>query len=438
MKHGETRTIVIESVDKKGCGRGQVNERPASVRFALPGETVEASYVGRGKGVKRFRVDRLVEASPHRTEPRCPNAGRCGGCAWQHVDYAHQLELKRGLVNAAFERAGLQPPVAAVEPCPQLYHYRNRMDWCVGPQGQIGLKEPGRWNAYLNIEECHLQSPEAMEVLATVRGWMKDNGVKPWNAFHDKGYLRYVVVREGKNTGERLVTLVTHRGDLPARNDLIERLAPYTTSVWHGVNPEVTDLSVAPKTELVAGAPHLVESVGNFRYQIGPNSFFQTNTTMAERLLSAVREHVTEARPETVLDLYCGVGFFTVGIADLVRRAVGVELDDQAVSAARRNALLNGAANTEFAATSAESLVWERERPDLVIVDPPRAGLHPKVASTLLERAPRRIVYVSCNYESFVRDFGALGTQYDLTSLQALDLFPHSPHVELVTLLERQ
>lgn len=436
MKFGEKAVFTVGTVDKKGRGCGRVGTRTACVPFAAPGEEVEATLVKRAQGQLRMRLERVIKASPARVTPRCPYAGKCGGCAWQQFDYAAQLEWKRGLVNAALEAAGIGPRIEAVSPAPSLFYYRNRMDYCVGPKGELGLKEPGRWNAYLDLDECHLLSPGSVEVMKRFRAYMKERALVPWNAFSQTGFVRYLVIREGKRTGKRMVTVVTSEGELPAPETLVAALGELATTVYHGVNPEITDLSLASRLTLLAGDPKLTETIDGKTFAIHPNSFFQTNSEMAEALVGRVRALLARKKPSVLLDLYCGVGLFGICLAGDAERVVGVEIDAEAIAMARENAAANGLANATYHAAKAESLVWETERPDTVIVDPPRAGLHPKVVKTLLEKRPGRIVYVSCNYESFCREWKELGAAYDLASVEALDLFPHSPHVELVSLLE--
>lgn len=435
MKFGEKTTLKIETVDKKGRGCGTVNGRGAHVPFAVPGETVEATLVKRRQGKLGLALDRVVTPSPHRIAPRCRYAGKCGGCAWQQFDYGYQLELKRGLVNDALEAAGIGRRIEAVAPAASLFHYRNRMDYGIGPKGELGLKEPGRWNAYLDLEECFLLSPEAVEVMRRFREYIRRHELVPWDVYAHTGYVRYLVIREGKNTGERMITVVTSEGDLPAPDALVASFGDLATTVYHGVNPDVTDLSTASRLTLLSGERLLHEKVDGKTFAIHPNSFFQTNTAMAETLVGTVRGFLADRPPAALLDLYCGVGLFGICLADATTKVVGVEIDPDAIAMAKENAAKNGIANAEFAAAKAESLVWEKEHPDAVIIDPPRAGLHPKVVKTLLERRPERIVYVSCNYESFAREWAALGTAYELSRVEAIDLFPHSPHVELASLL---
>ncbi|MFA6603439.1 MAG: 23S rRNA (uracil(1939)-C(5))-methyltransferase RlmD [Patescibacteria group bacterium] len=438
MKFGDQTTLKIDSVDKKGRGCGLVNGRAACAYFTVPGEEIEAELIARKQGTLLFETRRVATPSPRRIPAPCPSAGSCGGCLWQQFDYSLQLELKRDLVNRAFQAAGLGERLDAVVPCPELFRYRNRMDYCVGPRGQVGLKKPGRWNAHLDTPECLLLSADAAEIMKRFREWLKKFEVKPWNGASYSGYARYLVIREGKNTGERLVTIVTSDGPLPGEEWLLENIGGLATTIYHGINATKTDLSITPNLRLLQGPPDLHEKIGGRIYAIPPNSFFQTNTLMAGEMLKTAKEFLAPQRCGRLLDLYCGVGFFGLGLADSADRVVGVEIDAPAIEAARRNAAANGVAAAEYFAAEAEGLIWKNEKPDTVIVDPPRSGLHPKVVATLLANLPERLLYVSCNYESFARDLKPLQAAYELKQIRALDLFPHSPHVELVSLLVRK
>lgn len=457
MKLGERTTLRIAKMDKKGRGCGTVNGRNACVSFAAPGEEMEATLLRRDKGAFILKAERVVAPAPSRIEPQCSYAGKCGGCAWQQFDYASQLGWKRDLVNDTFSSAGIDMRIEAVIPAASQFYYRNRMDYCVGPRGEIGLKEPGRWNAFLDLSTCYLLSPDAVKAMEEVRAWMKANAVAPWDNVHYKGYLRYVVIREGKRTGQRLIMLVTSDSPLPAEDELCRRLAPYATGIVHGINPTITDVSVPARIEPLTGSPHIEEEVGGKRFIIPPGSFFQTNTEMAEQLVGKIREFLSVSQPHDIvtpqplrlstspslrhaslLDLYCGVGFLGISLADMFSEVTGIELDERAVEVAAKNAAANGVTNATFAAYPAENLSWADYAPDVVIVDPPRSGLHPKVARLLAEKTPPTIVYVSCNYESFARDWQVLRSRYAIEKVAALDLFPHSPHVELVALLDRK
>lgn len=437
MKFNETTRLKIDRIDHKGRGCGKVNDRKACAYFAFPGEEITARLVGRQKGALKMEADEVLTPSPHRIDPPCQHAGQCGGCKWQMIDYDYQLGLKRELVNRELEPVGL-PPVEQVIPCPEQFHYRNRMDYAVGWQGEVGLKEPGRWNRYLDLRDCRLLSPETPEIISRFRDWMKKHDLQPWdNKFH-RGFVRYLVIREGKNTEERLIMVLTAAGDLPAlaHDDLIARLRPLCTGLLHGINERPTDISLADQVKVLHGKQLLTEAVNGRRFTIPVNSFFQTNTVMAGRLVDTVAEMLSGQPVGRLLDLYCGVGLFGICLADRAEQVIGVELDEAAAAVARENAEQNGLTNAKFTAAAAESLIWRKEKPDTVIVDPPRVGLHPKVTETLLANRPPRLIYVSCNYRSLARDWLALKDKYRCTALQALDLFPHGPHVECVARLE--
>ncbi len=436
MKFGDRVTFKINAVDKKGRGVGTTaTGRPMVVPFTVPGEEVEASLVARAQGKFKMRLESVMTPSPHRVQAKCRHAGKCGGCAWQQFDYEFQLGLKRGLVNDALAAAGITQRIEAVIPAVSTFYYRNRMDYGLGWKGELGLKEPGRWNTYVDLEECFLLSPESVELMRRFRAYMREAAIVPWDVKKHTGYGRYLVIREGKFTGQRMVMFVTAAGELPMPEKLVAALGDLATTVYHGVNSTVTDLSTADTLTLLSGAPLLEEKIDGKTFSVHPNAFFQTNSAMAEVLVRKVREFLGDRTPQVLLDLYCGVGLFGICLAGDAKRVVGVEIDPDAIEMARANAVRNGLTNTEYFAAKTESLVWENEEPDTVIIDPPRAGLHPDVVKTLLIRKPKRIIYVSCNYESFCREWRELSLEYKIERLEALDLFPHSPHIETVALL---
>lgn len=445
MKFGTPVTLTIESLDDHGRGCGRLIDlnvpgapgKPACAHFVVPGETVEGTFAGRAKGVARLNAVRVVSPSPDRILPPCPHAGTCGGCAWQHIRYERQVELKRQAVNRAFSEAGLDLHVQDVVPAVAQLGHRNRMDYVFGPNGELGLKEPGRWDRPIDLKTCLLLSSEAVEVLKRVKAWATATSHRPWDNRRHEGYLRYAVIREGKFTGERMVILVTAAGALENAEELSESLSPLCASLYHGINPLITDVSAAAELRLLYGNPVLHERISGITYAIPPNAFFQTNSGMAEVLLEHVRELAVSGPCRRLLDLYCGVGFFSLALAGNVGEALGIELDAGSIAAAEGNARENGVANARFRAEAAEALSWNEERPDVVIVDPPRSGLHPRVRETLLKHAPPRIIYVSCNCRALAGDLKALGTAYRIASCRSFDLFPQTPHVETVVHLIR-
>ena len=382
----------------------------------------------------------LVLTEAQRVEPRCPHASVCGGCRWQHVDYAHQLELKRRSIAEAFTRASIAVELPPVLPCPEPFYYRNRMDYVFGRNGELGLKPVGKWWETLDLSTCFLLSPQAPEILKRVRDWTRKSGLPFWNVKTHEGFFRYLVIREGKSTGERLIMLiVSDQYELTAdqRSELLDLLSPFTTSILIGVNEKITDLSIPQRIEVLKGEAYLHEEVNGIRYRIQPASFFQTNTTMAAKLQDAVLEAAGDLEEKTLLDLYCGAGFLTLALSKKAKRVLGIELDSAAIDAANLNASLNGINGVEFIASKVESVDWKGEKPDVVVLDPPRAGLHPDVITALLQVRPERLIYVSCKYSKLIEELPKFLEYYALERIQALDLFPQTPHVEVVVSLKK-
>ncbi len=462
IKIGDLIKATVEGVDEKGRGTFRAGGKEALAYFVIPGEKIEGEVAARTKGMLRVSVDKIVEPSPDRVGPRCQFAGRCGGCPWMMVDYDRQCALKLELVEGAFTEAGLSTIITTKNQQPnskesfkfqiinsknfikakgQFYH-RNRMDYVFGPNGELGLKEPEHWDKVLDINECFILSEAAVKVMNIVRDWMRGEKIEPWDNRRHTGALRYLVIREGKNTNERLVMIVTSAAlsELPNENGLASKLKPLTTSLIHGINPEITDLSIPKTMRAIIGKPYLLEKINGLLYQIPPASFFQTNSAMAAVLQDTVVEFAAPKKQETLLDLYCGNGFLTLALAQASKQVIGVELDEPSIEIARTNAALNKIKNAIFSAGAAEALLpitLSRDRPDCIVLDPPRVGLHPKALAALMEYGAKRLVYVSCNPRALARDLKTLRSKYSIEKIRCIDLFPHTPHIETIVSLAR-
>lgn len=448
MRFGHRIQGKVNAYDDKGRGvfelTGEDGEKTgrgvAAIPFTAVGDEITAIFMSRDRGVKLCKLETVVAPSADRTSTPCPHAGVCGGCLWQHLKYDAQLAAKLEMINRAFGQAGHAERAASVLPCPRQFNYRNRMDFAVGWNSEIGLKEYGSWSRYVDVKTCLLLGDGAGEILQQVRGWMDESDLQPWDSKFYSGDIRYVVVREGKNTSDRLIVTVVKdaaRVSDAHRQSLIARLSPFCTSLLIGEQNLTTDISLAQKFETLKGEPWLEEEANGLRYRIHPNSFFQTNTLMAEELQKAVLSSVSSG---TILDLYCGLGFFGIHLAKNLPdvRVHGFEIDEPAIELAKFNAQANGVADRcGFFAGKAEDLSWKDIEADTVILDPPRSGLHPKVLKTVLEMAPPRLIYVSCNYHRLVEELKELKTAYRVESLEAFDLFPNTPHVEVVAKLVR-
>jgi len=395
-----------------------------------------------------------ISSSPtDATSVRCSHFGTCGGCSLQDKPYDAQLSLKKDKVLSAL--AGVEGlPAASLIGAPDIWNYRNKMEFSFGdvypPVAgkwlKLGMKPKGRWYEILDLQECHLPSPEAAKLLASVRAWAEREKVPPYNSHKKVGVLRHLVIREAKNRPERMVLLVTTDGAIPKASfiEAVHAVYPATT-ILLGSNAKESDTAISDSMETLMGQGFITETLyfpdGAVDYRISPQSFFQTNTKGTEALYGLLRSWTRELPGTgTVLDLYCGGGGIALSLAGAARKVVGVELNPSAVADAKANAERNGFKNCEFYCAAVELLLPSLLdlRPEAVVVDPPRAGLHAKASATLLEMAPPLIFYVSCNPESLGRDLELLKGKYAVERLVVVDLFPHTDHVETVVRLARR
>ena len=385
--------------------------------------------------------------------PRCRHFGTCGGCSLQDRAYEDQLSYKKEKVAAALN--GLPDlPALSIVGAPQIWNYRNKMEFSFGDvfppvEGQwlkLGMKPKGRWYHILDLQECFLPSPEAAPLLAAVRAWAEKEKVPPYNSHKKEGELRHLVIREAKNTAERMVVLVTSTGDVPKESfvQAVKSVYPATT-IMIGRNAKLSDTAVSDSFETLTGTGYVTESLnfpdGCVDYRVSPLSFFQTNTKGTEVLYGILRSWTRELKAKLMLDLYCGGGGIALSLAGAVAgRVIGVESNPAAVADAKANAALNHLDNCEFYGSTVEFILPALldMKPEAAVVDPPRAGLHASAAKALVDMAPPVLFYVSCNPEALARDLMALGARYTVDRLVCVDLFPHTDHVETVAWLTRK
>ena len=447
IKIGDHIEAIVEKIDEKGRGELTIEGKPGLAYFVIPGEKIAGTVVARTKGKLRIKTEKIVTASPDRIAPPCPNAGACGGCPLQMINYERQCQIKLNLVKQAFaeqETTKNQEPISKdFIPATSQYNYRNRMDYVFAVDGSLGLKTPEHWDLVLDLKDCRMLSKEAVKIMAIARELTKESKVPFWNNRVHAGFWRYLVIREGKNTGERLVLITTSAelASLPLREKFEDALKPFATSLLWGINPEITDLSIPKTIESIFGETYLTEKINGFSYRIPCASFFQTNSEMAAQLQNIVVEFAAPKPGEKIMDLYCGSGFLTLALAKASDKVIGVELDDAAVEIARGNAKLNNIANIDFRSGATEKLLATAltdMAPDTIVLDPPRAGLHPAALEALMGSNAKRLVYVSCNPRALAHDLKTLLTKYSIEKTRCLDLFPHTPHIETVVSLLRK
>lgn len=387
----------------------------------------------------------IEAASSDRITPRCPHFGVCGGCLWQHLDYRAQADAKEAMVSASLQglaQSGspMHPIIAAVDP----WYFRNKMEFSFQPDDRLGLHRRGRWDEVIDLQTCFLPSPRSVAVMRAIREFIRRHSIPCYDTRSHTGFLRHLVVREGRATGELLIALVTAAGPFPKAEELagtLHREVWGITGVLQAVNASKSDAVDVADVRVLDGRPFIYERLGGLTFKLGLTTFFQTNTEQAERMLEVVRRYAGVRGTDRVLDLYSGVGTFALALAGQAGRVTGIEAMPAATEAARENAALNGITNAVFYTAQAADLPWieaPRGSPDVVILDPPRAGAGNRVTKSIGMLAPRRIVYVSCNPTTLAPDLRDLVSRgYEIIAVQPVDLFPHTPHVECVVLLER-
>jgi len=449
-QRGQSLSVTIDDLAFGGEGVGRIDGYVIFVRGGIPGDRLQVRLDQARARFGRASIEAILTPSPHRVEAPCQYFGRCGGCRLQHVDYAAQLSFKSKQVADALERLGGLPPieVRSILAAPETYGYRNKMEFTVAEAAGatvIGLHEADRYDVVLDTERCLLQSEAMNTLLAEVRGQARDRALAVYDQDSGQGLLRFVTLREGRRTGDRMVNIVVAAPDVerlqPVAEALVARV-PSTASVVLNVNAKKAAVAVGTEEHVLVGRDHITERLDDVTFQVSANSFFQTNTLQAERLFGLVEQACELTGEETVLDLYSGTGAISLLLARRCRHVYGIEVAAAAVDDATRNARANGIDNCTFLAGEVRhvlpTFVRDGVTAAVVVADPPRAGFHPKALQALVALAPVRIVYVSCNPATLARDVGDLLRQgYRLEWVQPVDMFPQTPHIEAVARLRR-
>lgn len=456
LRKGQVRDIRIDDLAFGGKGVGRVEGFVVLVDGGVPGDTVRAR-VDRVRGnFAEGRTVGLVEPSGVRIAARCEHFGTCGGCRWQNLPYEIQLDYKRRQVVEALRRIGgiESPPVAETLPSPDRFFYRNKMEFSFGRDAggelTLGLHPTSNYQEVFDLKACHLQSEESNAIVTLVRDACRAAGLPAYDVKTHEGFLRYLTIREGKQSGETMVNFVTGEGGANdavwagALRECAARLAqahPTVQSVLRSVNATRATVAFGRTEEVLWGKASIRETLLGRSFEITANSFFQTNSRQAERLYATVLEMAALTREDRVLDLYSGTGAITILAADQAAEVRGVESLAESVRNAERNAAINGVENVFFITGEVrrvlQALAQDRRRPSVVIVNPPRAGLNAAVIRGIQRLRPRRIVYVSCNPTTLARDLKQMGESgFRLETLRPVDMFPHTWHIECVARID--
>jgi 23S rRNA (uracil1939-C5)-methyltransferase len=435
-RRGEELTLDIETLAYGGRGVARADGYVVFVAGGLPGDRVRARLTKARRHYGEARAVELVRPSGERVAERCLHDGEpCPGAPWQALPYELQLSHKRDQVAESLERiAGLsgfelEPP----EPAAERWRYRNKLEYSFGDRDgelALGFHARGRWDLILDVDDCLLASERNNEARNRVRAWAREAGVPAYDRREQAGVLRNLVVREGRRTGQLQTRLVTSAAAIPRPPVDLHTVIEGPSGGTEGQTGAL-------------GREHLTEEVCGLRLRISPAAFFQTNTEMAERLYAVVREYAGLSGTERLFDLYCGIGTIGLVLAGGADEVWGVESVPEAVADAEENARRNGIANARFVAGDARGeirpLLERAGRPDVVVVDPPRAGLPKKVVRRVIECGAPRIVYVSCNPTTLAPNAAQLAEAgYRLRRVRPVDMFPHTPHIECVALLENR
>lgn len=458
--------VLISDVAAEGKALARVEEKVLFVPFAAPGDVVDVQVTKARKKYMEGVIREFHTLSPDRVTPFCEHFGTCGGCKWQHLPYERQLSFKQKQVTDSLERIG-GLDLSSVEKFPVLpsektTHYRNKLEFTFSNSRWLSKEEiesgeeitdlealgfhiPGFFDKVLDIKHCWLQPEPSNEIRLAVKAHAVSNHYSFYDLRAKTGFLRNLIIRNTPE-GELMVVMVFGHDDPEAIDSMmsfIDQRFPELTCLSYMINTKLNSSIGDLEPVIYSGRPYIEEKMDGLRFQVGPKSFFQTNSEQAQRLYGVIRDFAGLTGSEVVYDLYTGAGTIACFLAAKARKVVGIEYVDEAVVHARDNAKRNRIANTSFltgdmADIFNEHFMQDQAYPDVIVTDPPRAGMHPKVVKELLKSGADRIVYVSCNPATQARDIDLLGSHYKLTKCQTVDMFPHTHHVENVVLLEKR
>ena len=456
--------VTIEAVAAEGKALTHVDGLVVFVDFAVPGDVVDIQVFRKKKNYMEGFISRMIQPSPHRLEAFCEHFGVCGGCRWQPLPYEMQLEAKRQQVYDQLVRIGhLQvPEIRPTLPSQRTQFYRNKLEfsasckrWVLHGEDPEAIPENDRmglgfhvgkfFDKVLDIKKCWLQPEPSNAIRLFIKQFCIEHGYEFYDIRNNEGYFRNMFVRTTEAGAVMLILCFAYE-DSVKRIALLDALAaefPQITSLWYVINEKLNDSIGDQSPILYKGNEAIYEEMEGLRFKIGPKSFYQTNSLQAYRLYSVAREFAALTGREVVYDLYTGTGTIAQFVSRQASKVIGIEYVPEAIEDAKANAEANGITNCQFFAGDMKDVlngkfIARHGRPDVVILDPPRAGIHPDVAKVILEAAPDRMVYVSCNPASQARDLAILCEDYVITAVQPVDMFPHTMHVENVCALKRK
>lgn len=456
--------VVIEAVAAEGKALAHVDGAVLFVEFAVPGDIVNVKVTKKKKNYMEGFIQELVQPSKDRLKPFCEHFGICGGCKWQPLPYELQLQAKQQQVQDQLVRIGhLQvPEIKPILPSENITFYRNKLEYtfsskrwiysdedpdALTPEEKSGLGfHVGRFfDKVLDINTCWLQPEPSNSIRLFIKKYALENKLEFYNIRENTGYLRNIIIRNNK-AGDVMLTVCFAYMDMDVMSRMLDSISeafPQIKSLNYVINSKLNDSIADLECVCYKGADAIWETMGRLKFKIGPKSFFQTNSMQSFRLYEVAKDFAQLTGNEVVYDLYTGTGTIAQFVSDKASKVIGIEYVEEAINDARLNAEANGIDNCTFFAGDMKDIltskfVSEHGRPDVMIIDPPRAGMHPDVIKVILEAEPERIVYVSCNPASQARDLAVLAEKYEIVEIQPVDMFPHTIHVENVCALRRK
>lgn len=463
LRKGDEAEVRIDSAAFKGKGVGKLDGQAVFVPNTAPGDLVRFRITRKKKSFLEGKLIEILEPSPTRIKPRCRHALVCGGCTWQYLPYEEQLDIKTQQVKDHIQRIAMLNPdiVEPVIGCNSPFYYRNKMEYSFATRRWLteeeinseeyvddtafaaGLHAPGRFDKILNLKECHLQDKVSYRMLDFVRSYCLQHDIPAYDTFQRAGFMRHLVIRNSHYTDDFMVNLVTFQDDADIIQPMADALLkefPQITTIVNNVNDQPNPTAVGRYENVLYGPGFITDRIGSHSFKIHPNAFFQTNTPQAERLYSVAREFADLSGHGILYDLYCGVGTLSLFVSDVVKKVIGIELVDVAIDNARFNTKENGVNNAEFILgdmkdTFNADVLAKHGKPDCIITDPPRSGMHPDVVQHLADLRVPKLVYVSCNPATMARDLLILKEVYNVEKVQPVDMFPQTYHIEAVAKL---
>ncbi len=456
MKKGESCIGTVERMDFPNKGIISVDGEEAVVKNALPGQSVSFTVSRKRQGSCEGRLTKVLKESPLETyEDRCPHFGSCGGCLMQSIPYEEQLKIKEAQIRDLLDKTGSDYEFEGILPSPSRDRYRNKMEFSFGDEYKggelsLGMHKRGSMHDIVDAYGCRIVHDDFSVILKATRDYFASRGISFHRVMQHEGYLRHLLVRRASNTGQILAAIVTFDKDRPDdEEELIEgwkecllslQLEGEYAGILHVHNNSASDVVMSDMTEVLYGCDHFYEEILGLRFKISPFSFFQTNSKGAEVLYGLVRRYAGETRDKVIFDLYSGTGTIAQILAPVADKVIGVEIVSEAVLAARENAKANGLDNCEFIEGDVLKVIDQiSDRPDILILDPPRDGINPKALDKIISFGVERIVYISCKPTSLVRDLDTFKKRgYSMTKACAVDMFPSTANTEAVALLQRK